>query len=140
MAQRFSAQVDAWVAASKERTTAVFRESVQRTVTRMQTPVAKGGNLPVDTGYLRASLLGSTSSMPSMRESATQEADAIVLAIAGLDLGQTFYAGYTANYARHQEYGIRGRDGRRFVGLAADRWQTTVAEVVRDLRSRANAG
>lgn len=141
MAQvRFSAQVDAWVAATKERTTAVFRESVQRTIIRMQTPVAKGGNLPVDTGYLRASLLGSTSLMPSMRENATQEADAIVLTIAGLDLGQTFYAGYTANYARHQEYGTSGRPGRRFVGLAADRWQTTVSEVVRDLRSRANAG
>lgn len=96
--------------------------------------------MPVDTGALRSSLLASTSSMPTFRDPPTSEADAVLLTIAALDLGETFYAGYTVNYSIHQEYGSRGRPGRRFVGLAADRWQTTVSEVVRDLRSRANAG
>ena len=130
----FSAQVDAWVAATKERTEAVTKKSIERTVEFMQRPVARGGNMPVLTGYLRNSLLGSTSSMPAMRENATSEAESIVLALVGLKMGETFYAGYTASYSAHVEYGARGRPARRFVGLAAERWQTTVNEVVRDAR------
>lgn len=132
----FTAQVSAWAAATKERQTAVFRESVQRLVTEMQKPVARGGNMPVDTGYLRNSLLGSTSAVPTMRDQATAEADQVVLTIAGLDLGDTFYAGWTANYARHVHYGTRGRRGRLWRDLAAQKWGRIVDEAARDLERR----
>jgi len=131
----FSAEVGKWARQSTARTTAVFRDSCQRLVTEMQKPVPQG-NMPVDTGYLRNSLLGSTSSVPKMRENATAEADQVVLTIATLQLGQTFYAGWTANYARHVHYGTNGRRGRMWRDLAAQRWQTIVAASARDIERR----
>lgn len=116
---------------------AVRKESVQRVVTTMQTPVAKGGNMPVDTGFLRSSLMASTTAMPQIRESGGDTGEPISLVIAGWKSGQTFYAGYTANYASHVEYGSRGRPARRFVGLAVQQWQQIVEQVAREARSRA---
>lgn len=132
----FAAQVGSWVAATKERQTAVFRESVQRLVAEMQKPVARGGNMPVDTGYLRNSLLGSTTAIPTMRDQATAEADQIAATISGLDIGDTFYAGWTANYARHVHYGTRGRQGRLWRDLAAQKWQRIVDGAATDLEKR----
>jgi len=132
----FSATVSAWARQTEARTTAVFRDSCQRLVTEMQTPVAQGGNLPVDTGYLRNSLLGSTSSVPSMRENATSTPDQVVLTIAGLQIGQTFHAGWTANYSRMVHYGTRGSAGRLWRDLAAQRWQTIVEASARDIERR----
>lgn len=145
MTTSFAASVDAWVQATKERAEVVFKESAQRVVSEMQTPVGAGGNMPVDTGYLRASLTASTSSMPTLREGAapsegqkyTYDGGQIALVIAGADLGQTVYVGYVANYARHQEYGSNGRAGRGFVRLAAARWGQIVAEVTAEAKAAA---
>src|SRR5690606_12512139 len=54
---RFSGQVDDWVLATEKRLTAVLRESTRRVIEVMQTPVNEGGNMPIDTGFLRASLV-----------------------------------------------------------------------------------
>ena len=132
----FSQQVGKWAQQSQARTTAVFRDSAQEMVRRMQRTVARGGNMPVDTGYLRNSLLGSTSSVPTMRENATGEADQVVLTIARLQLGQTFYAGWTANYARHVHYGTNGRPGRLWRDLAAQQWHSIVQQSARDIERR----
>jgi hypothetical protein len=136
MTKSFQAQIDEWVAATKERTTAVFRESCQRLVTEMQKPTARGGNMPVDTGFLRNSLLGSTSSVPQMRDQGTATADQVVLTIASLDLGDTLYVGYTANYARHRHYMNTAKPGGMWRDLAAQRWQTIVNGAARDLQKR----
>ena len=136
MARTFSASVDAWVAQTRQRTLAVFRSSLQELVTTMQKPVAKGGNMPVDTGNLRNSLMASTSQMPTFRDAPTAEAEHVAVVIAGLDLGDTLYAGYTANYAAFQEYGARGQAGRRFVGLAVQKWQEIVDGEAKKLRRR----
>lgn len=108
-------------------------------------PVASsgaGGNLPVDTGFLRASLLASTSAMPAINSNARPvegktydwDESQIEAVIQGAGLGQTLYFGYTAAYASHVEYGANGRPPRRFVALAAMNWQQIVnrnAEKVR---------
>lgn len=137
----FSAQVGNWVKQSERRLEAVFKESTQRVISEAQRPVAQGGNLPVDTGYLRSSLLASTSSMPQIRADATggtggDPSGQIALVINSARLGQTLYAGYTASYASHVHYGARGRPARLWVTLAAQRWEAIVNEVVAELRSR----
>ena len=133
----FSASVDGWVSKSQKRIDAVRKESVQRVVNDMQTPVGRGGNMVVDTGFLRSSLMASTATMPRVGEDEQGSESQITLAIANWDAGQPLYLGYTANYAAHVHWGTRGRAARLWVTLAAQRWQQIVAEVARELRSRA---
>jgi len=137
----FSATVDQWVRETKERMDIVLKESVQRLTDEVTKPIPKGGRLPVDTGFLRASFtvtLGSpaltVTSNPGTGSFA-YDSSGVSVAISGFDWGQTLYGIFTANYARHQEYGANGRAGRRFVGLAVQNWQQIVNGVVRDLRS-----
>lgn len=135
----FSASVGKWAAKSKERVEAIFRESTQRVVSVMQTPVAHGGNMRVDTGFLRASIRASLSAMPTINRdsrgsglSVSYDASAVSLVIAGAKLGQTIYVGYTASYAGYRE----NHDG--FVRLAAAQWKTIVSQVVRDAKAGAS--
>lgn len=118
----FEAQVSAALSRHRARLEAVFRQSAQEVIADAQVPVAKGGRMPVDTGFLRNSLVSGlngavTSSGP----------DGYVLTIAGAGLEDTVFAGWTANYARHVEYGARGRPGRFFMRGAAQKWPQIVA-------------
>jgi hypothetical protein len=137
----FTAQVDEWVRASEARMLAVVKESVQRTVDRMQKPTAKGGNMPVDTGFLRNSLqAGINMPKPGPTENpgrpvAYSDSD-IMLALEGVEFGDVLWLTYSANYARHVEYGAGGRAGRGFVRLATQRWQQTVSQVAIEARNR----
>lgn len=156
----FSTGVDAWVRETKARIEAVWKESTQRVVAEMQRPAEGGGNMPVDTGYLRASLLASTDAPPDVREDAVGEKKKdykpltddegltgnVAVIISGAQIGQTIYVCYTAAYARRIEYGFSGEDslgrvynqaGRGFVRLAAQRWPLIVEEVVNDLKQLA---
>ncbi|WP_292041071.1 MULTISPECIES: hypothetical protein [unclassified Brevundimonas] len=144
MASSGTAQITAWVAKTKERIAAVRNESVQRVVEAMQTPVGAGGNMPVDTGFLRASLVAQIGyGVPPLRERPDSDAKhswnpvGIQLILAGAEASDTITIAYSANYARHQEYGSNGRMGRRFVALAAQQWPQIVAEVCREAESRA---
>jgi hypothetical protein len=146
MAQgRFTAHVSAQVARAKGLMLAVRNESVQRLIAIAQTPVAKGGNLPVDTGFLRASgVATSDGSLPPLKGAPpagdhkySYDVGAVTLVIAQANIEATIIFAYTAKYARAQEYGSRGRAGRRFVALAAQQWPQVVAEVVAEARGRA---
>ncbi|MFG1462265.1 HK97 gp10 family phage protein [Xanthobacter sp. DSM 24535] len=97
----------------------------------------EGGNMPVDTGFLRSSLqISIDGEFPSAtrenpeRVTHNYNPEPVNLLINGAEIGQTINAGYTAKYAPHVEYGARGRAPRRFVGLAAQRWQEIVNRVV----------
>lgn len=140
----FSATVDAWVKETKARMEAVHKESAQRTVEIMQTPRGAGGALRVDTGFLRASLVGvigeslpPQTSKPADLTVATYDAGPISLVIAGADLTDTITVAYTANYALPREYGARGQPGDRWVALAAQRWPQVVEQVVIEAKARA---
>lgn len=137
----FAAQVDEWTKMVDRRMTAVFRESTERVKDDMQTPVGAGGNMPIATGFLRNSLMASTASMPPMTRAnpggSFSGGDAAVsLVIAGAEIGDTIYLGYTANYGGHVNYGANGRPPRQFVGLAAQKWPAIVDAVVAEAKAR----
>jgi hypothetical protein len=131
---RFSAQVAAWAEKVPEAVEAVFKESTQDVVREMQTPRAAGGRMRIDTGFLRASLMASTASMPSINRSArpieggtySYNEGQIEAVIAGAEIGDTLYFGYTASYAGHREFGANGQPPDGFVRLAAQNWGMTV--------------
>ena len=140
----FSAGVSAWVAQTKERMDAVRKESAQRVVEIMQTPVAKGGRMRVDTGFLRASLVGmigqgsfSPRDKPDGAGSFSYDAGQINLVIAGAAPSDAITVGYTATYARPREYGARGQPGDAFVRLASQQWGRVVQEVSAEAQTRA---
>lgn len=144
MAQgRFAAQVSAWAKKTEGRIEAVYKESAARVIRAAQVPVGSGGNMPIDTGFLRASLVvGLGSDLPAQTFNPGEgrfsfDAISVDLVISGADIKTPITAAWTANYARHVEYGARGRAGHRFVGLAAQQWQGIVAEVCREAESRA---
>lgn len=138
----FGAAMDRWALQLRSRATAIFRESVQEVVSIAQTPVAQGGNMPVDTGWLRASIRGSNESMPQVNPSAkagpaTYDPGQIILVIAGTELGQPLYIGYTAAYAAAQEFGTSKMPPRAFVALAATQWPQIVNANIERAKQRA---
>jgi len=139
----FSAQISSWVKETRERRDAVYRGSAQRIVEIMQTPRAAGGNLRIDTGFLRASLTATTgSSLPPMTfkpdgvEAFPYDAGPINLVIAGAEISEPITLVYTANYARAREYGANGQPADRWVALAGQRWPQVVEQECVRVRSR----
>jgi hypothetical protein len=131
MAKSFSDQVAERVAVYKKRLRAIHRGSAQDLAEGVTKPRAKGGNMRVKTGFLRASLMASTSMMPAIKDSNAPPSNApdnaydfdigpISAVIAGLQPGDPLYLGFTAAYARPREY----KDG--FVRLAAQNWNKIV--------------
>lgn len=123
MAQTFTAQVQAFADRAKAKAEVVVKQSAQEVFEIAQTPVAQGGNMPVDTGFLRNSMVAGLNGSTSL-----SGPDAYVLAIAGMELGDSVFGGWTANYARHVEYGARGLPGRHFALNASRQWQAIVAK------------
>lgn len=134
----FSATVDEWCRMSDRRMVAVFREGAKRTVSIAQS------RIPIATGFARASVRASLQSMPAIDPSAkaptngsvSYDAGEIVLTIAGAELGQTIYVGWTANYVGFLESGHSKQAPSGFVRLAALQWQQTVNEVVAEAKAR----
>ena len=132
MAKTFSAQVDAWIAKSERLSMAVLQQATQAVINEANTPVAKGGRMRVDTGFLRNSLKANIGSMPSGASSPGNWSDAeVVLTLTRMQPGQVFYAGWIANYARPREH----YDG--FLRMAAQKWQDQVDAAARQLKQRA---
>jgi hypothetical protein len=144
MTDTFTAQIDAWVLATKERQEAVFKESAQRVIAEMQKPVGSGGNMPVDTGFLRASMQATINapasniqSKPSGEARYSANDGETISVISNAKITDTIYAIYTANYAGYVNYGAQGRPARQFVGLAAQKWGQIVEQVTNEAKSRA---
>lgn len=143
MASTFSADIGKWARQTEQRMTAVFRQSAQEVAEQVKRTRSEGGHMRVKTGFLRASLMASTSQMPSINPMAKPADDAadnsfgpdplVTLVIAGADIGQTIYLGFTAAYARPREY----QDG--FVRLTAQRWKQIVEESAALIKSRVDA-
>lgn len=133
MSQKFSAQVHEIIRRNSALMELVFLESVQRTIQIAQTPKAKGGKLPLKTGFLRASGRMSLTGMPTgpTRGETDQTYSAPdSVSLAGAKLGMSVFFGWTAVYARRQNM-YNG-----FLDDAVKKWQKTVDAVVRDLRGR----
>jgi hypothetical protein len=142
----FASTVSQWVAESQRRMEVVFHEATQDLIEEMQTPVGDGGNMPIDTGFLRASirvtldgLVPGTLSRPSDTATYTYNPAVAVLAIVSAQLGDTIYASYTANYARVVHYGSSTRQGRQWITMAAQRWPQIVTAACNRLASASAA-
>jgi hypothetical protein len=100
----------------------VARQSIQETLNTAQTPVAKGGAMPVDTGALRNSLVSRIST-----GTASAGADSFMVVIAQLKLGDVINFAWTADYAvpRHYMVGV-GQGGGLWRDLAVQNWQAVV--------------
>lgn len=107
----FTQQVEDIIAVSEKRMTALMRQSLQDVIDNAQTPTAKGGRMRVDTGFLRASGQASLSGMPQgpgrgesdKPGSYAYDTNNVVIQLGKLKIGDTFYFGWTANYARYRE-------------------------------------
>ncbi len=140
MARSFSAQVDKWVLQTQDRMERVAKESIKRVVKEMQKPVAQGGNMPVDTGFLRASLQSGLNAKPNLAPEGRSQGGAeeeVELTIAQMKIGDTYHAAYGANYAAAVEFGGGGRQPRAFVRSAAKKWGQIVKQVAKEAQARA---
>ncbi len=144
LARSFSAVVDDWVNAVPERVEAVRKQAFQETIKIAQKPRAKGGNMRVDTGFLRASgqvtlntPLLTTEANPYKPGKGVQvrynNMD-VSVKIASATPKDKMYFSYTANYAVPRER----KDG--FVRVAAAQWPATVRRVANNLARRAGVG
>jgi len=138
----FTASIEGWVAEERELLLAVVQSSAQDIVREIKRPIRDGGNMPVDTSFLQQSLQASTESAPEIDPThdgsqgpSSANAAAIEAVIAGLEIGQTIYFGFTAVYALRQNYGFYGVDtlgraysqpGRYFVEHAMAKWPQIV--------------
>lgn len=122
----FAADVEAWVRESEEVMVNVMRASINDAVVMSQKPRGQGGKMPVDTGFLRSSGLGSLNGWPSGPDERpgngpfAWDGESITTTLAGMTVGDTFYFGWTAVYALRQET-YNG-----FMETTQQKWQSIV--------------
>ncbi len=133
----FAAQVRAMTEKCKQRQDAIFRASAARVMDEANVPEAQGGRMPVKDGFLRNSTTAATSPSGGGSDPA--------LVFAKLEVGQTVYAGWTAEYAMRQEFGFVGEDslgreynqsGKAFLRTSLQRWQEYVDDAARDAEAK----
>lgn len=136
MANNFEAQVAAIVRKNKDLMRIVAQESIQRVINEAQLPKGKGGSMPVDTGFLRASGQGSYSGFPTGPVKGDPDKkypyneNTVITSLARFKLGATFFFGWTAVYARKQNL-YSG-----FLDKAVANWQNIVNSVIKDVAKR----
>lgn len=121
--RKFIADVQRFADKTADQMLRVARQSIQDVVRDAQTTVAQGGNLPVDTGFLRNSLV------TELRGATVGEgANSYVLGLSSLKLGDPFSVAWTASYAvpRHYAVGV-GQGGGLWRDAAAQKWSRFVA-------------
>ena len=125
--RKFIADVEAFGDKTADQMLRVARQSTQDIVRQAQTPVAQGGDMPVDTGFLRNSLVTERNGAQVAGGS-----DSYVLGISTLKLGDTISFAWTARYAipRHYMAGV-GQGGGLWRDKAAQKWSITVAKNAR---------
>lgn len=122
---------------ARQRNIAIFRGTVEELARRANTPIAQGGKLPVDTGFLRASQAGSRIGMPYGPGQGNKDtkytapfSGPIELVTAQANLGDTVWVGWTAMYARFME----ARYG--FMRSEAQNWTYIVQRVTAEVNTR----
>jgi len=138
MTGTFSADVDDIIKKSKKNMLILVKQSLQDVIHEVQIPVAKGGKMRVDTGFLRASGQASLVGFPSgpgrgelkAPNSYGYDTGPVIATIGQLQLGQTLYFGWTARYAKYREL----HDG--FLESGLQNWSQIVAKNAREIKKR----
>lgn len=147
MANTFSAVIEGWTRRVKEAEEAVFKEAAQELVKQLNDQITE---MVYDTpetpnyrrtGFLRASLMASTEAMPQLiRDNPGAQVNAdngdVILVIAGAELGDTIYLGYTAKYGAMVALGTSKMAPRPWVDLVAQRWPEIVSTVAARVKQR----
>lgn len=142
----FTEVVSNFVAETEEKGLAIIKTATQAVIKEAQTPVAKGGKMRVDTGFLRSSGIALVGGIPSgptvgrarlpgevgpLPQYAVKEDSPgrnVSVALIKLKAGETFYFGWTARYAKHRE----ARDA--FLASAVQKWQSFIDAAVGRLK------
>lgn len=131
--------IEAWVSKVKTAWELIRKESIIEMVRQMQAIV------PVDTGFLRASLVASTNRLPLAVLENPHPSGALVYPLDTADVelvihnaasDDTIFLGYTAQYAAYVHYGAQGRPARPWVDMIAQRWPVIVAQKTAEVRMR----
>ena len=128
--RKFTADVSRFADKTADQMLRVAKQSIQDTVRIAQRTVADGGDMPVDTGFLRNSLV------TELRGAEVGTGgDSYVLGLSALKLGDPFQVAWTAQYAipRHYMVGV-GQGGGLWRDKAAQRWSRIVADNARRVR------
>lgn len=144
----FAAQIEDWAKDSEILLQGIFRESAQRVTNAMTLARGLGGNLPVDTGYLRASIQASKTAPPPINPTSKGNegqpyafnAGPINMVIEGAKLGETVFITATASYSAHVNYGTSKQPAALFVEQAAQQWPQIVTQVQNELKGRLGGG
>ena len=134
MTDKFLTQIDKFVVDTETKMLNVIRHSINAVVDDAQKTVEQGGKMRVDTGFLRNSGLSQIGSMPSGASKGDPKGkymwtdNQLGINLNQMKAGDTFYFGWTANYAKYREV----YDG--FLDSAAQNWQAHVDEAVRRLK------
>lgn len=125
MAKSFSDTISKWTQRMNVAMEAVAKEAAQELAEEVSKPIAKGGRIPVDTGFLRNSMAAALNSIPSGESSDVFDMQPVTLAINKLKAGDRLVLGFTANYARAMEYRYY------FVRSAAMNWPLHVDKSIK---------
>jgi hypothetical protein len=133
--------LDQWVQQNEARLLAIWKESTQRLISRMQS------RIPVDTGFARASARASLTAMPEIDSNAAKpdkgttvvyDPSAITAVIASAKIGDKFFFGWTANYVNELEKGHSQQAPSGFIRVSLLEWPQIVKEVTEEAKARAN--
>ncbi len=132
----FTKQLDTIILDTKEKMLAMMRQSLQETVEMMQIPLSRGGRMRIDTGFLRSSGAANLGGLPIGPSENPEKLPHVwnggnlELTLANMQIGDSFYWGWTARYAKYRET----YDG--FMEAALQNWQKTVDSVITRIKSR----
>lgn len=139
---QFAADIERWAEKTEAQLRAVFRMSAQDVIEVMQevgpsktNPASTGtGRMPVDTGFLRASVKVQLNAdpppanvdNPNPNGRYSYNPAAATLVINQARIGDRVTCGVTASYANVANYGSSKFTGYHFVEYAAGQWQQIV--------------
>ena len=133
----FAAAVERYKEKTEEQLTALVRQSAQTVIKEAQKTIAAGGRMPVDTGFLRNSLVVMVDGAR-----AGEGAESYQMALGTAEAGSFIEAVWTAKYAAAVEYGHAAPHDaggafivrpRFFARGAAEQWRAIVEDVARQI-------
>lgn len=142
MADKFVKDIDRIVADTEAKMLDVARFSIAALIEDVQKTRAEGGRMRVDTGFLRWSALGSLNKIPSGQSEPRKRnvgelgvfseyrkfGQEINPLLAKMKIGDIFYFGWTAKYARYREV----YDG--FLDVGVQKWSQFVDSAIRKVK------
>lgn len=137
--RQFIADVEKFRTLTKDKMLRVAKQSIQDTIRIAQTTGAKGGDMPVDTSFLRNSLVVELNSAekarsnPEAGEDSSTGLDSVVLGLSSLQLGDIMSVSWVAKYAVKRHYLVNANGG-LWRDKAAQQWQRIVEKNAKAVR------